>query len=223
MNTLPKSRSTEQGFSLIDAIVGIFGLSIILVSVLSAIYVSYNTTRDTASRDQMVQIARSVMEDMKTKLINYHSGDELSINYTDTNDSLKSSLCGTSGIYSCIAFSSISNKFATISPTIINTNQTDNVLNLKELANVQRESSNSCGTTPISVGYPEYLGIQMKNGALSYQVKIEAVMPNNKVTTSGGVDLYLCKYTRKFIITVSPQIGSRQSPYKVEAYIPLPS
>ena len=199
----------------------IFGLSIVILGIFSAIFYAYHTARDIENRDHMIQIARTFMEDLKSNLIHYQTGS-MEIAYLDNAGTEKSSICGT--IYACIPYAEIASNFDT-DMTQLSQSSSDNILNLVELARIRSASNNLCKTLPVTPGAPEWIGIRSKTNGQYYQITITSEIPNGSIHGLGPNQktLDLCKYIRKWIITVSPQKGNPQAQFRLEAYLPIPS
>lgn len=214
----------QNGLSLVDSLIGIIGISLITVSIITISQQSAQMSASVSNSDQSYQIARSVLEDIKSALLNYQSGDELKLVYKNTTtDANQSSLCKTYSVFTCS-----------------NSNQD---LNLIEFSKVKKETSSSVcstpppelitGTIPATIDDQERLigsqtlQLATKSAPASwFSVKVEAIMPavNAKMKyDSNSTPLQLCKFIRKYKISVTPPSGSAQQTIFLEAYYPIPS
>jgi hypothetical protein len=181
-------------------IVGLVGISIIVIAIITVNVTSVKMTQYNIHNDQAFQIGRSVMEDIKNKLLNYSNtqdGIKLVYNSSSSGENV-SSLCLTESDYTC----------ASANPEV----------NLVELASI---GASTCPSSNQSVSF----NIAMSNAAQQpFTVKIESLV----ISTTDAITyddskspLTLCKYVRKFRVTVSPP--NNQKPVSIEAFYPIPT
>ena len=201
-------KNRENGLSLIDSIIAIVGLSVIFIAIFTISTTSVNLSNYNAKNDQAFQIARSVMEEIKTQLLNYSGGPKINLGLNQENSNI---LCKETSEFYC--------------------KPGNPEVDLVDLAKIVKETETQC--TSVANPSPVIVNNDAKTVFISmrtnqndyYTVRIEASIPapGTKINYTSTNELQLCKFIRKFKVTVTPPGTSGNKPVIIEAYYPIPS